>query len=94
MTKSNSEIPDGPSTKEMLAKAEHAVAMLGIERKAHWLASDAKGLSEYVTMLRMQPPYMTRALDEMRNAQASLESALEIVKGAIATYNKLPVSKS
>lgn len=77
----------------MLAKAEQSIAMQGIERKARWLSSDAQGLSEYVMLLRMQPPYMSKALDEMRNAQASLEMALDTVKAAIATYHNLPVQK-
>lgn len=73
------------------AERMRQIALDGIERKAQWTSVDAKSLSEYVMMLRMQPPFETRAHDEMKRAETVLIEALDIVRACIATYEKLLV---
>jgi Histidine kinase len=56
-----------------------------------YLAAGAEMASRHARALPFRPPFPTAAVDELRDAEAALEEALQKVRAAMIEYNSKPL---
>lgn len=71
--------------------AEHD---LKVKPHLEWIAAGAAMAARHASALPHKMAFTTHAEDELAEAQTVLESALENIKSARATYQGKPVEKS